>query len=234
MKKENLIYDVGLHTGEDTELYLKKGFNVIAVEANPQLVESCKNKFASEIANGSLVIVQGAIVPRNCKEKIVKFYQNELTVWGTICEDWALRNEKLGKHSKVIEVETIHFSEILAKYGIPHYLKIDIEGVDTTCLEELIAFNEKPNYISIESNKVSFKQLKAEFELFEKLGYSSYKVINQRYAALQKEPLNTKEGKYSNHEIKFGSSGLFGADLPGGVRAGLTKKELFCYIDLFL
>ena len=30
---ENLIIDVGMHTGRDTEFYLKKGFHVAAVEA---------------------------------------------------------------------------------------------------------------------------------------------------------------------------------------------------------
>lgn len=36
--KPNLIYDVGLHRGEDTDFYLKKGFHVVALEANPELV----------------------------------------------------------------------------------------------------------------------------------------------------------------------------------------------------
>lgn len=35
----SLIIDVGMHTGRDTEFYLKKGFNVVAIEANPELVK---------------------------------------------------------------------------------------------------------------------------------------------------------------------------------------------------
>ena len=31
-KKPNLIYDVGLHHGQDTDFYLKKGFDVVAFE----------------------------------------------------------------------------------------------------------------------------------------------------------------------------------------------------------
>ena len=38
----NLIYDVGLHRGEDTDFYLKMGFGVVAVEANPELIAQCK------------------------------------------------------------------------------------------------------------------------------------------------------------------------------------------------
>ena len=35
-KQDDLIFDVGLHRGEDTEFYLKKGFRVVAFEANPR------------------------------------------------------------------------------------------------------------------------------------------------------------------------------------------------------
>ena len=37
-KHKDLIYDVGMHKGEDTEFYLRKGFRVIAIEADPDLV----------------------------------------------------------------------------------------------------------------------------------------------------------------------------------------------------
>lgn len=51
-KHDDLIYDVGLHRGEDTDYYLQKGFRVVAVEANPQLVDECTARFAREIADG--------------------------------------------------------------------------------------------------------------------------------------------------------------------------------------
>ena len=36
---ENLVFDIGLNRGQDTANYLAKGYNVVAVEANPELVE---------------------------------------------------------------------------------------------------------------------------------------------------------------------------------------------------
>ena len=35
--KENLIYDIGMHNGEDTCHYFKKSYTVIAVKADPIL-----------------------------------------------------------------------------------------------------------------------------------------------------------------------------------------------------
>ena len=48
-KCQDLIYDVGMHQGEDTDYYLKKGFRVIAFEAEPNLVASCQKRFEVEI-----------------------------------------------------------------------------------------------------------------------------------------------------------------------------------------
>ncbi|MBL7745080.1 MAG: hypothetical protein JNN00_16520 [Chitinophagaceae bacterium] len=59
--KENLIFDIGLHTGEDTTCYLKNGYNVLAVEANPVLADYCKKKFIDAITNGQLVILNAGI-----------------------------------------------------------------------------------------------------------------------------------------------------------------------------
>jgi len=35
----DLIYDIGLHDGDDTAYYLHKGYRVIAVDADPTMVE---------------------------------------------------------------------------------------------------------------------------------------------------------------------------------------------------
>ena len=37
MRRSNLVFDVGLHRGEDTRFYLAKSFDVVAVEAMPDL-----------------------------------------------------------------------------------------------------------------------------------------------------------------------------------------------------
>jgi hypothetical protein len=36
---KNLIYDVGLYKEQDTDFYLKKGFQVVAFEANPENID---------------------------------------------------------------------------------------------------------------------------------------------------------------------------------------------------
>ncbi len=217
MVQQNLIYDVGMHKGEDTVFYLKKGFKVVGFEADPTLVELCKDKFSSEIADGRLVIVEGAIVDFSdavSSQTHVRFFKNnDISEWGTVVENWAQRNEHLGSESEVIEVAAVDFKKCLSLYGIPHYLKIDIEGSDMMCLKSLLDFDDRPNYISIESDKLSFDRLKEEFLIFKTLGYTSFQAINQADIEKQREPKGG-EGNFANQHFKYGSSGLFGKDLP--------------------
>ena len=60
---ENLVYDVGLHKGEDTDFYLRKGYSVIGIEANPKLIASATTCFQDAIARGRLHLIEGAVAP---------------------------------------------------------------------------------------------------------------------------------------------------------------------------
>lgn len=145
---------------------------MVGFEADPDLVAYCKKRFSNEIASGKVIIIEGAIVDSAAgknRKRTVKFYKNlDNSVWGTIKSDWAERNKELGTRNKIINVKAVNFATCLMKYGIPYYLKIDIEGVDVACLKTLLQFTNKPSYISIESEKIEFKKLLQEFVLLEK------------------------------------------------------------------
>jgi FkbM family methyltransferase len=216
-ESKKLVYDVGMHKGEDTDFYLKKGCKVIAFEADPDLAELCRQRFSEQIKTEQLTIVEGAIVDvqehKKSNGKIKFFKNNKTSVWGTVVDDWANRNNQLGAGSEIIEVSIINFSECLKQFGVPYYLKIDIEGMDVICLKSLKDFTERPDYISIESEKVSFDKLMEEFRIFKELGYDSFQVVNQSKITSNKEPGNTAEGNYLNYQFQEGASGLFGKDL---------------------
>ena len=212
---QKVIYDVGAHKGEDTLYYLKKGFKVIAFEADPELISDLKKKFALYIHRKKLILIEGAItnMESDANGKIPFYRNSQDTVWGTTKIDWMNRNEVNGsKHSKIL-VNKINFSEILKKYGIPYYMKIDIEGEDLLCLTSLNRFNIKPKYISIESEKVSFTNLRNEFHLLNDLGYKKFNIVNQAKISQAKENKNDTEGIFLNYNFQDGSSGPFGKDL---------------------
>ena len=237
MFKNNLIFDVGMHKGEDTHYYLLKGFDVVAFEADPNLVQFAKQRFKREIEQKRLIIIEGAIVPENFTKK-VKFYRNKKnSVWGTVVKDWANRNEADEAYSISIDINPVNFKESLNKFGVPYYLKIDIEGMDLVCCEALLSFNDKPSYISIESEKVNFESLKKEFNLLDELGYDSYKIIQQGSISKQKEKKPSLEKKFLGYKFLEGSSGLFGNDLPGDwinkEKALKIYEKIFIFYKIF-
>jgi FkbM family methyltransferase len=218
-KNPELVYDVGMHKGEDSDYYLKKGFTVVGFEADPDLAEHCRQRFAEELRSGRLTIVEGAIVRQGMpgiENGRIKFFKNRgTTIWGTVVSDWAERNEILGSTSETIEVPVVDFTRCLAEHGIPHFLKIDIEGMDSVCLEALHEFDHKPDFVSIESEKVSFARLVAELNLLVDLGYTGFKAVQQMGIGRQREPDPAREGRRVGYRFKEGASGLFGGDLPG-------------------
>jgi FkbM family methyltransferase len=232
---KNLIIDVGVHQGEDTEYYLKKGFCVVGIEADPQLYETTKNRLQSYINDGQLQLLNLAIAPQ---EGEIIFYTNlNHSVWGTISPDWVKRNEFYGTKSLEITVKSAKFENILQEFGIPYYLKVDIEGADLLCVKALQQFDSKPKFISIESDKTSWNNLLKEFKILKELGYQKFKVINQRKISQQVCPFPEKEGKYLEHQFEFGSSGLFGEETPGKwlseTQAINLYKRIFLYYQIF-
>jgi len=240
-KHHDLIYDVGLHKGEDAEFYLRKGFRVVAFEADPDLIASCKGRLKEFIDNGQLTIIEGAIVGLDVITsglKKVRFYKNcENSVWGTVYSDWAERNARLATSSSIIEVDAINFADAIREHGVPYFMKIAIEGCDTVCISALSGFKERPTYISIESDKTSFGNIEREIDLFTKLGYTSFKAVEQSNLHLfQSPPYPPREGKYVAQRFEAGSSGLFGSELEGKwkPRHEILRQYRFIRLGYFL
>jgi FkbM family methyltransferase len=227
-KYNDLIYDVGMHKGEDTEFYLSKGFRVVAFEANSELVSLCRVRLKRFIDQEQLRIVEGAIVDMDAiaaGQKGVHFYKNDQdSTWGTVCADWAERNSRLGTKSSMIEVDVINCVDVMQENGVPHFLKIDIEGVDMVFLKALRNFQERPDYVSIESDKTSYANIKQEIDTLISLGYDSFQAIEQSMIRLSQSPPDPpREGQYVPKRFEFGSSGLFGSELNDEWK---SKKEI--------
>ncbi len=176
----DLIYDVGLHDGSDTAYYLWKGYRVVAIEANPLFAEQAVKRFAKEIAAGRLVVVNAGVGP---EEGVVPFWVNERrTEWSSFLKRLGGRQ---GTPCHAIDVRCVRFRSILQQYGVPFYLKVDIEGSDIHCLRDLSA-DDLPRYVSTEAGGP------ARFEslcVLGYLGYNAFKCIEQRtYRAAPRPP----------------------------------------------
>jgi FkbM family methyltransferase len=208
----DLVFDVGLHRGEDSDYYLRKGYRVVAFEANPILVQDAERRFSAEIESGTMQIVEGAIDDRG-RETVTFFVHPRESVWGTTDEVWATRNASRGGRSAPIEVPSVDFVQSVLEFGVPYYMKVDIEGADRTCLEALLEFENRPAYVSVESEKSDWNALEEEFDLLERLGYREFALCQQ--SGISRHELLTRTTIGDELRIRFpeGSSGPFGEDV---------------------
>src|SRR3989441_8132891 len=55
--ERDLVFDIGVNSGEDTAQYLRRGFRVVGVDANPEMVALCEQRFRADISAGRLVLL---------------------------------------------------------------------------------------------------------------------------------------------------------------------------------
>jgi len=214
-RTSNCVFDVGLHKGEDTDFYLAKGYRVVAFEADPELVQECRARFAPQIAEGRLVIVEGAIANPGSPPKIT-FYKNlRRSVWGTTDAERAGLNARLGAASRPIEVDTVIFSDMFDRFGVPTFMKVDIEGADAIVRAALKTAREAPPSMSIESDKTSIEAVEEEIDLLSGLGYRRFMAVQQERIPHSVIQTKTVDGKPLKYQFKKASSGPFGSDLAG-------------------
>ncbi len=208
-KHEDLIYDVGMNTGQDTDFYLKKGYRVVGFEAEPRNVDLCRERFADAVADGRLTIVEGAITENpysQGEESTARFFRAEgHSPWGASSEEWAQRNTIFGTEMEAIDVKAVDFAEAMSEHGVPHYLKADIVGSEVICLRAMREFEHKPDYLSIRSEKLRFAKLEYEFDLLEELGYGSFKAVKQEFGRVRE----TLPDSLDLYEFEEGASGPF-------------------------
>ena len=219
-KHDKLIIDVGMHDGEDTAYYLHRGFEVAAIEADPQMVEQCQARFAKEIEDGRLRIFPVAIAEQ---EGTLRLGVTDDTGWNSASPEVIARNEGAGAEYHFVEVPAVTFASILDDVGTPHFLKIDIEGADMLCVKALadVPHDERPTYVSIESEvtqaSATAENVFDELAWLWTLGYRSFKYVNQRVLPQQ---------QHAGFQFTEYSSGPFGEDTPGPWRGiGAIQKQ---------
>lgn len=199
----NLVYDLGMHHAKDTDFYLRKGYRVIALEANPVMADTARRKFADQIALGKLVIVNKALWENN--GETISFFINPVKDdWSSVKKGWA---EKGGHESKEISVECVTLPALFDLYGVPHYIKCDIEGADELFTQQLVADGRRPDSVSVEAISLALlKNLSAA-------GYNLFQIVNQALSGWVRPPNPPREGSYADVKFDGHMSGLFGREL---------------------
>lgn len=113
---ESLCFDVGAHVGEQTEAMLAAGHRVVAFEPQPQCVAELQARCRRFQEN---LRISATGVGANPGE--ATFFLSRNTVMSSFHSDWA--DEMTG-----LRVPVTTLDAAIARYGVPDFCKIDVEG----------------------------------------------------------------------------------------------------------
>jgi FkbM family methyltransferase len=128
-----IIYDVGANNGDDIQYYLLKADLVVAIEANPIMIEIIKQRFQAEIASDRLKVEDCAVTAHESTET-VPFYLHKTA---SVQSQFPRPSESQIANFDEIAVKSKSLTSIVSVYGTPHYLKIDVERYDQALLNSL-------------------------------------------------------------------------------------------------
>jgi FkbM family methyltransferase len=216
VKHDDLIFDIGLNDGSDTDFYLNKGFRVIAVEANPLLCEAAYERFTDAIGEKRLTLLNIGIWS---SKQVLEFYVNkENDHWSSFAKEYGCRD---GTAYEIVNVQCTTISELLEEFGEPRYMKIDVEGADKIILHQLRPLAARPQFISVEEYGVD------AIDDLRQLGYSQFYFSPQRDKSEMSPPQPPREGVYVEKRFCGLDSGLFGEEIPGPWLAYAEAVESF-------
>ncbi len=165
-RDRDLIFDIGLHNGDDTAYYLDLGYLVLGVEANPLLAAQCTLRFENEIRQGRMQVINAGVL----KEP------GEFTFYRNLRDDgWSSFLPEKGKYGgewEELKIPCVSTMQLIEEYGKPFFMKVDIEGADLQTLHSITPATA-PVYVSLELNCVD-----PIVERLIELGYSAFKFVN--------------------------------------------------------
>ena len=158
INKNLLIFDIGAFHGDKTAVFLRLGAKVVSVEPDRKSLEVLKVRFGN---NKNVVIIGKAV---SYKAGIEKFYiEKKGSAYNTLSSTWkeSLEHQEINKlglkmdfHSSY-NVETATLDSLIRQFGVPYYIKIDVEGYEYNAIQRL---SQRVPLLSFEVNAPVFKQ----------------------------------------------------------------------------
>jgi len=111
-----------------------------------------------------------------------------------------------------INLQSVNVGELVAKYGMPYYIKIDVEHYDSKILEALFKSGIYPEYLSAESHSASI------FCLLYLNGYNGFKLVQGKTVSLMYRSRKIKcihSERVVQYSFPRHSSGPFADDIDG-------------------
>lgn len=133
IKEGDLVFDVGANVGNRTSIFLELKTRVIAIEPQPSCVKVLKEKFGSSITLEQLGLDE--------KDDTLTMYIADESTISTFSKEYidSVKDTKFKKNrwEQTIQVPVTRIDNLIDKYGLPSFCKIDVEGYELNVLKGL-------------------------------------------------------------------------------------------------
>ncbi len=143
----DLVFDVGANLGSYSEIFASLGARVVALEPNPDCVSHIRRSYPGPLIN----VIATAV---GATPGVATIRLAERSDMSSMSSDWiqAIRaaqglDERIWANQ--ITVPIITLNSLIEKYGMPKFIKIDVEGFEESVLNGL---SIQPPILSFEFN----------------------------------------------------------------------------------
>lgn len=146
IKDGDLCFDIGANIGNRTDIFLKLGATVVAIE--PQV--ACMEKLRKKYGTNKRVILVNKGLDEKRGEKMMHISEDDTI--SSMSDEWISAVTKSGRFQysswdNCQSVSVITLDDLIANYGKPVFCKIDVEGYELPILKGL---SQPISYISFE------------------------------------------------------------------------------------
>jgi FkbM family methyltransferase len=159
MPKNSRIFDIGANQGSKTRMFLRLGTSVIAVDPDGENIRIIQEKFIKHrVTPKPVTVLQLAVSDRRATE--LMWMEAPGCAKNTLSSKWVdtLRtdNRRFGTFFEFRDqkaVQTTTLDDLIGEYGMPFFVKIDVEGYE---LQVLRGMRRPVPYLSFEVNLPEF------------------------------------------------------------------------------
>jgi len=133
----DLVFDIGAHAGNRVRAFAALGCRVVALEPQPDFARLLRAMFAR---SPQIVVVEAAVT--DVSGLVSLFLSERRPTVTTLATGW--RDARAGdpdfagvRWNRRIEIEATTLADLIERFGVPAFVKIDVEGSEAAVLARL-------------------------------------------------------------------------------------------------